>query len=82
MLNWLNPFKKWFLLKGVGEEAKKKLTFNTILLSIEDSELLNPKHTYETRLEFLKKIAKSVEYSNFKFYFSLIENVIILTLNW
>lgn len=70
--------KQW--LKGVGEEAKKKLTFKTSLLFIDDSLLYDKEVNIAKRLEFINKIKKSTEYSHFVTYYSLLENVSLNTL--
>jgi hypothetical protein len=66
----------WLILKGVGETAKKKFTFKPVLLYIEDNLLFDSNYDHVKRIEFIKNIQKTMEYSNFKIYFSLLENVI------
>ena len=63
------------IAKGVSEEAKKKFTFKTCIIYIEDKLLFDTEYTEQKRLDFLKEIQNSVEYSNFKVYYSLLENV-------
>ena len=65
------------ILKGVGETAKKKFTFKPLILYIEDKVLFDSTYDHAKRIEFVKNIQKTMEYSNFKIYFSLLENVII-----
>jgi hypothetical protein len=62
-------------MKGVSEEAKKKFTFKTILLYIEDNHLFSSNYDHLERLESIKKIQNSIKYSNFRSYYSLLENV-------
>lgn len=68
---------KWVLdyRKGVGEEAKKKFTFQPVVLYIEDKVLFDPTKSQTDRIESLKEIKKTCDYSNFRIYFSLFENV-------
>jgi hypothetical protein len=62
--------------KGVGEEAKKKFTFKPVIIYIEDTDVFSPTNDNKLeRLERLRRIQKSVEYSGFKAFFSLLENV-------
>ena len=65
-------------LKGIGEEAKKKFTFRTHLLYIEDSYLFEDKVEYDhvKRIQSMRdNIKSSLDYTNFKAYYSLLENV-------
>ncbi|CAF0936675.1 unnamed protein product [Brachionus calyciflorus] len=62
------------LFKGVGEEAKKKFTFKTICVYIEDNYVFESNSSTHERITFMENVKKSVEYSGFKFYYSLIEN--------
>lgn len=59
----------------MNEEAKKKFTFKMVCLYIEDTFLFQNDYNEDKRKEHLDKIKKSVEYSGFKFYYSLFENV-------
>lgn len=59
----------------MGEEAKKKFTFKIVCLYIEDVCLFDQDCDQNKRMEHLRKIEKSIEYSGFKFYYSLFENV-------
>ena len=63
------------IAKGVGEEAKKKFTFKTSILYIEDNLIFDPEYSEQKRIDFLNKIQQSVEYSKLKVYYSLLENV-------
>ena len=49
-------------LKGVGEDAKKKLLFHTTLLFIEDSALFSADYSAAARLAFIRSVEKSVEF--------------------
>ena len=72
-------------IKGVGEEAKKKFTFKTSLLYIEDQYLFEEaeadlgQYEHEKRIQMIRdNIESSVAFvSHFKCYYSLLENVII-----
>jgi hypothetical protein len=63
------------IAKGVSEEAKKKFTFKTSILYIEDYKVFDPEYSEQKRIDFLHQIQNSVEYSQLKVYYSLLENV-------
>ncbi len=77
-----NQFFKPFTIKGVSEEAKKKFTFKTILLYIEDNHLFDSNYGHSERLDSIKKVQDSIKYSNFKSYYSLLENVRFFKVNF
>ena len=60
----------------MNEEAKKKFTFKVVCLYIEDTYLFQHDYDQDKRIQHLNQIRQSVEYSGFKFYYSLFENVI------